>query len=202
MNKSPRSQKKRAAILEAAGQLFCELGLHQVSMDMVASSAGVSKQTVYSHFTSKELLFAEAVGAKCHNDELSAVLLEQGTSVRESLLLFGRGFRRLVLSEQAINIFRTCVGSNDEQLSALFFEAGPMHVIGILEQWLERQKQLGLLHHPDSQNAALQLLLMWQGKDRIRRELGLPLMESPAQQEVWLNSCIDLFLSASSTPQS
>ncbi|MGN5075504.1 TetR/AcrR family transcriptional regulator [Aeromonas veronii] len=42
MNISPRSQQKRAAILDAAGRLFCQHGLHLVSMDMVASEAGVS----------------------------------------------------------------------------------------------------------------------------------------------------------------
>jgi len=70
MNMSPRSRQKRAAILDAAGQLFCEHGLHLVSMDMVANAAGVSKQTVYSHFANKESLFAEAVGSKCVSSEL------------------------------------------------------------------------------------------------------------------------------------
>ncbi|MGL5029939.1 MAG: TetR/AcrR family transcriptional regulator [Aeromonas sp.] len=203
MTMSPRSQQKRTAILDAAGRLFCQHGLHLVSMDMVASLAGVSKQTVYSHFANKESLFAQAVGNKCVNSELLPELLQSGSSVRESLVAFGRSFRTLILSDDAINIFRTCISCNDPALAALFFEAGPRYVTEILASWLEQQKQQGLLSHPHSEQAAMQLLLMWQGKERMLRELGLPLTQSPAEQDGWTLSCIDLFLAAaapSSTP--
>ncbi|MGL6366552.1 TetR/AcrR family transcriptional regulator [Aeromonas veronii] len=120
MNISPRSQQKRAAILDAAGRLFCQHGLHLVSMDMVASEAGVSKQTVYSHFANKESLFAEAVGSKCVSSELMPEVLLRGNNVRESLISFGRSFRKLILSDDAINIFRTCISCNDTQLATLF----------------------------------------------------------------------------------
>lgn len=66
----------------------------------------------------------------------------------------------------------------------------------MLSNWLEQQKQQGLLCHQDSEQAALQLLLMWQGKERMLRELGLPLTQSAAEQDAWTLSCVDLFLTA------
>ncbi len=51
------TDRKRAAILEAAVAEFRESGYEATSMDRIAASAGVSKRTVYNHFPSKEVLF-------------------------------------------------------------------------------------------------------------------------------------------------
>src|SRR5215207_1645550 len=53
-----RSAVKRQSILSAGQQLFLEHGYRGTSMDQVAATASVSKQTVYKHFGEKrELLF-------------------------------------------------------------------------------------------------------------------------------------------------
>ena len=53
---------KCAAILAAAARLFMARGYATVSMDAVAKEAGVSKATLYAHFTGKEALFGFFVG--------------------------------------------------------------------------------------------------------------------------------------------
>ena len=54
------SEAKRQGILEAATRLFTEQGYDGTSVDDIAAEAGVSKQTVYSHFGNKEKLFGAA----------------------------------------------------------------------------------------------------------------------------------------------
>lgn len=65
MNTSPTlsrlTDRKRAAIIDAAVVEFRQSGYEATSMDRVAASAGVSKRTVYNHFPSKEALFAEII---------------------------------------------------------------------------------------------------------------------------------------------
>lgn len=53
------TDRKRAAILDAAVAEFRQSGYEATSMDRVAATAGVSKRTVYNHFPSKEALFAQ-----------------------------------------------------------------------------------------------------------------------------------------------
>jgi AcrR family transcriptional regulator len=53
----PRSAEKTAAILAGAMQIFLTQGYVGTTMDRVASAAGVSKPTLYSHFHDKEGLF-------------------------------------------------------------------------------------------------------------------------------------------------
>ena len=56
----PKDLEKRAAILQAAKQLFTTQGFDGTSMDAIAGLAGVSKLTVYSHYRDKERLFVAA----------------------------------------------------------------------------------------------------------------------------------------------
>lgn len=57
----PRSPLVHAAILDATRALLVEKGYADVSMDRVASRAGVGKQTLYRRWPSKAQLVAEAV---------------------------------------------------------------------------------------------------------------------------------------------
>ncbi|WP_420397658.1 TetR/AcrR family transcriptional regulator [Nioella sp.] len=51
----------RQAILEAAYALFFRRGFARVSVDAIAEKAGVTKRTVYFHFTSKDDITAAAL---------------------------------------------------------------------------------------------------------------------------------------------
>src|SRR6185437_10116388 len=80
---------KLQAILEAATVAFLQNGYLGTNMDEVAALAGVSKQTVYNHFSNKETLFITIVtqmtnaGSDAVRDEASE--LQPGTDVAEYL---------------------------------------------------------------------------------------------------------------------
>ncbi|MDT4937578.1 MAG: hypothetical protein QOG80_1249 [Pseudonocardiales bacterium] len=57
----PRSETARNAVLEAAAVLLLERGLAAVSMDEVATRAGVSKATIYRWWPTKETLALDAL---------------------------------------------------------------------------------------------------------------------------------------------
>ena len=82
----PKDLEKRAAILAAAKRLFPMSGFEGTSMDAIAAEAGVSKLTVYSHFTDKETLFVAAIRARCRrvrpSPGLRQGLLEEGVVFR------------------------------------------------------------------------------------------------------------------------
>src|SRR5262245_8068142 len=55
---TPRARAKREQILQAARTLFLERGFSGTSTDALAAMAGVSKETLYIYFPSKEALLA------------------------------------------------------------------------------------------------------------------------------------------------
>ena len=59
-----RGDQTREQIVVAATRLFYGEGIKAVSMDAVAEKAGVTKKTLYYHFTSKDELVAETIAAR------------------------------------------------------------------------------------------------------------------------------------------
>lgn len=59
-----RGDSTREQIVTAATRLFYGEGIRAVSMDAVAEKAGVTKKTLYYHFTSKDELVAETIAAR------------------------------------------------------------------------------------------------------------------------------------------
>jgi AcrR family transcriptional regulator len=59
-----KGDSTREQIVIAATRLFYGEGIRAVSMDAVAEKAGVTKKTLYYHFTSKDELVAETIAAR------------------------------------------------------------------------------------------------------------------------------------------
>ena len=62
MEQDKKSEKSRAAILEAALDLFSRQGYRGTSIREIAQSAGVSTGNVYHHFPDKETIFQTVLG--------------------------------------------------------------------------------------------------------------------------------------------
>ena len=127
---STRGARKRAAILEAAQQVFFANGFVGASMDQVAANAAVSKQTVYKHFTNKGTLFREVVTnvVRARDAGITAELLSSGKgSFEEQLRSFARFFLKGVMQPDVLKLQRLVIGEAGRfpELGEAFFELGP-----------------------------------------------------------------------------
>lgn len=57
----PRSAQSHQAMLQAALELLAEVGFDAMSIDAIASRAGVGKTTIYRRYSGKEELVADAI---------------------------------------------------------------------------------------------------------------------------------------------
>ena len=94
-----KSEQKRVQILHSAIDLFCHQGFSNTSMDEVAKHAGVSKQTVYSHFGSKDDLFVASIESKCVVHQLTENLLVDASQPEVVLTIFAQQFGAMIVSE-------------------------------------------------------------------------------------------------------
>ena len=86
----PRNEQTSHLILEAVLDLVAEFGSVQaVSIEAVAATAGVSKATIYRRWSSKNDLIADAIHCMKHSTPEKL----PGRSIREDLILLGRGIR-------------------------------------------------------------------------------------------------------------
>src|ERR1700693_4018385 len=108
-----RGSRKRAAILEAAQQVFFAQGFVGASMDQVAATAAVSKQTVYKHFSDKEALFREVVTnvLRARDRGITAESFSRGEgSIEERLGSFARNFLKGAMQPDVLRLRRLVIG--------------------------------------------------------------------------------------------
>ena len=162
----PKDLEKRAAILDAAKLLFLEHGFDGTSMDAIATQAGVSKLTVYSHFTDKECLFTEAVREKCAEQMPNELFdVDVCGSLREQLIAIARAFFSLVTSEASISQHRvlTTGAGGSAKLAQMFWEAGPQTLQGEFASFLNREVAVGQLAIADVKRASEQFFCLLKG---------------------------------------
>ena len=188
---------KRAAIVSAAEALFTRSGYGDVSMDAIAAKAGVSKRTVYSHFPSKDILFAAVMGSYCDQAVgLDTCQPDPEEEPREVLCNIGQRFLALVTSPQAIALFRTVVAEAQRfpELGKTFFFAGPQRWAATMIPYLEAQHKKGRLRVPDAPAAASTLLYMLKDPLHMRCILGVQSKVTEDEIRAHVEQSVERFL--------
>ncbi len=138
-----RADRKRAAILDAAGQVFLAKGYVGTSMDEIAAVAAVSKQTVYKHFADKETLFHELITATVHATEGSAAedpILLGDRPFDEELADYARQLLHGVMQPRVLQLRRLVIGEATRfpALGRSFHDLGLGRTIDALSTVLSR----------------------------------------------------------------
>jgi len=161
----PKSAEKADAILEAASLQFVTHGFDGTSMDTVAAQAGVSKQTVYSHFGSKDELFVAVVRGKVEEYGLDALDMPDDDDLRAGLETIGRRLLDLLLDEQVLAASRLIIGesSRHPRIAQLYFESGPARTRSSIVTYLISQTKRGNFPPADPEQAAMVFINLLRG---------------------------------------
>lgn len=189
---APKAQQnalhRQISIVQAALALFLQQGYAATRMDTVAEQAGVTKQTVYRYYPSKEALFT-AVMEKIRADEPPLYAFgEEG--IEQELVRFGASLLAFHLRPAALGLYRILLSEGgDERLAQTFMQAGPNRVNLLLSDFLRQrcprpadtafyaQMFVSMILAPRNR-------LIMRGKGRISR----------AEQATHVNNVVRLFL--------
>ena len=160
--RNQRSADKREAILEAAATLFLRGGYLGVSMDDIAETSGVSKQTVYVYFSNKEALFVAMVSAlsndasdRVHNDVAEFC---EGDDLEGYLTAYAVRQLQIVLTPRILQLRRLVIGEVGRfpELGAALYAGGPGRTITTLAAMFERLAKRNVLSVRNPSLAATQ----------------------------------------------
>lgn len=131
-----KTEARRQAIIDSAGELFLEQGYDSVTMAQIAAKVGGSKVTLYNYFSSKEAVF-EAFVIEAGRADLDRLqdLPEEADTV-DTLRALGRSYLRLVLSPAVLELDRLIIGEARRipELSRIFYENGPRKTLEHLDR--------------------------------------------------------------------
>jgi len=132
---SPRGVETRTKLLEAAEQVFAELGYHDASIVKITEAAGVGQGTFYLYFASKKDVFDELV--RDLNRRVRHAMKEassQGaTRLEAELLGFGAYFRFTVEHPGLYGIIRQAEFVSPEMLRYHYEKMAEGYVEGLTE---------------------------------------------------------------------
>ena len=188
---------KRQAIIEAATRVFLDSGYGAASMDAIAAEAGVSKQTVYSHFGAKDALFESIIEDKC-DELLQPVFLKlvSGKDHAETLKEVARRFLAAILAPGSTALFRVLLAECGRfpELAETFYRAGPEIAVTNLSGFLKEMDKAGKIATNDPVASARQFFALLRGDLYMRRLLDLAKEPSAREIEAVADEAVSGFL--------
>ena len=159
------SSDSRSRLIDAATKAFIEDG-YRASVEQIATRAGVARQTLYNHFTSKDDLFREVI-----THVTAALLITLDDSIlqlRERLLRFGIAFRSKTLSAEGLGFYRALLAEAARQpkITTDFYNTGPARTAARLREVIAAAMAQGEMRNDDPEFATTMLLSMLVGAER------------------------------------
>ncbi|OCP02322.1 MULTISPECIES: TetR/AcrR family transcriptional regulator [unclassified Ensifer] len=163
----PANQALGQTIVDAAGELFAELGFQATTLEKVAQRAKISKLSIYRHFENKEALFGAAFSARCQQLIPQALFEGVDGSAEEQLMAVGSSLLRTLLRPDVRGVEAMVMADVTSQmsLSKLHYEAGPAHIIAQVEALLRQLHSKALLNVPDPLQSARLFAALFKGSD-------------------------------------
>src|SRR5690242_6434789 len=196
----PANETLGQTIIDAARELFVELGFQATTLDKVAQRAKISKLSIYRHFEDKEALFSAAIAAGCHQLFAPQTLLEGvDGSVEDQLMAVGSLLLRTLLRSDVRSVEAMVMADKTSQnsLSKLHFEAGPAHVIAQIEALLRQLHAKALLNVPDPLRSARLFAALFKGSDLLMiARFDQARAEDDNEIESYCRSAVAMFIAA------
>ena len=199
----PRDPAKRQALLDAASSLFFAHGFDAVTMDQIVAAARVSRATLWSNFSDKAAIM-EAVVARESERMISDnwVRDHPGGDITTDLASFGRALLHFLYDPAVLSFERLLISAsrNFPDLTSRFYAAGPGRQFGILTELIRSAQESGQLDIEDIEQAASDLIGLWQGFRQVQTVYGEVPWPSAEELDARAVHGVQLFLRLYATP--
>lgn len=193
----PSDAAKRHAIIEAAARSFFDIGYAATSIEQVAADAGVSKVTIYSHFTDKRGLFAASVEHECEKIRGAFSLDGMATGdLRQRLTAIGEAMMVFLSRDEMVQFERRIAAETEHEpeVGRAFLAAGPSRMKGAFTMLLKAMDAAQEVDIADHELAAEQFVSMCKGMGDLERRFGAP--PDPARDRQRIEGAVTVFLRA------
>ncbi len=188
---------KAEVILTAARNLFLKNGYVETTMDAIAVKAGMTKQTVYSYYASKEVLFTEIITEFCNRPPASKNKpLPENAPFKDVLEAIGLRLLDLITTEEVLATTRLVISEADRypKLAKMYYESGTLRLVQMLTEFLDAQNKAGIIHIPNTQSAASYFLAMLKGQYYLRMILKIKPSPSETLKMAHVRDTVNVFM--------
>jgi TetR/AcrR family transcriptional repressor of mexJK operon len=191
---------KHRAIIRAASAMFLAEGYERVTLDQIAHRAGVSKQTIYSHFADKDALFRAICTQLAEKLTIPLQRPVAEADLRSALVRLGEDTLAMMLNPHSLDLHRLVMSAATRfpELGQAAYEAGALRIIDDLSALLLQRSHLGdgltrPLDVARSRVLAEQFVGMLRGFHQHRALMNVE-QTPPGLRAAYVRDCVDLLL--------
>lgn len=189
----------RDEVYRAATVMLVAYGFQKTTMLAIATEAGMSKNTLYSLFPSKDDLFCELVESRASamNQHLDAALGDETLGIEQGLKQFGIDVLRILTSDVSLAINRAAINgaaAGDLGLSDAYMDFGRRPTYQRVMAMLERARDERTLAFDITDDAMQDFLGLLQGDQQLRQLLGVTPAPIPEQLEKQVDRAVTQFM--------
>ncbi len=191
-----KSEERRQAMIDIAGEVFNEIGFEGASMAEISARIGGSKATLYNYFSSKEEIFVEVMMKQvgCQFEE-AFMALRNEDDLRAGLLRLARHYLDVVFRPEVIAVKRlTSYYAGKSELGPMLYERGPKRGWTKIADFLKVKMEEGKLRDSDAWIAALQFRALVEAEWMEARMLNVVTEISPQALQDSAERAVDAFL--------
>ncbi len=192
-----RGEAKREAILDAAWDVFREVGYPATSMDEITRRAGGSKVSIYAHFGSKAALFEAVVHRRATAIAASySAVQAQSNGAEEVVTALATAVVAGMTSPMVKDLHRLALSAQPggPRIGSLLYKHGTLLLIQRVAEVFDQLMKSGELVEDDPVAAAEILFGLLLGTGYIRFALGVPDRLTPAAKQERIARAVRVFL--------
>ncbi len=183
--------------MEAGARAFFNVGFAASSIEQIAADAGVSKVTIYNHFSDKRGLFAAAVDHECEKMRgYFSIDSASDASIKERLRVIGEAMFAFLSRPEMVQFERRIAAETETNpsIGREFLEAGPWRMKGAFSKFLAHADASGELSVPNPDLAAEQFVAMCKGMGDLEQRFGEVI--TAEARDARISGAVEVFLRA------
>jgi AcrR family transcriptional regulator len=179
-----KPKAKEQEVLDVATEYFLQHGYRGASINAMARSSGISKESIYRYFSSKQQLFEAVIGRELNEYRRSLHRLDatlRSMDLRSALVMVAETILAIITTDrtQALRRLIFDEATRSPEVGQHYYKIGPGQAYTVLENVLETHAHESDFDIPTLARHFL-ALLSW----RITLERELAVRSQPTSQEV------------------
>lgn len=193
---SPDEDSAKTRLLEAAKEEFLANGYAGANVGRIASTAGISKKTVYKYVSSKEALLYEVIASVLSGPAENLTHPTPGLDLAERLEAYLDAFTALAFSDQGVTSYRLLMaeGGRFPELAQAYVNSLTEHAVKPLANELAVYARQGKIALDDCHLAAKMLFSMVAAETLRDATIGVGQVPDEPERKRMVRQALRLFL--------
>jgi TetR/AcrR family transcriptional regulator, mexJK operon transcriptional repressor len=195
--RSAKPKAKEQEVLDVATEYFLKHGYQGASINAMARSSGISKESIYRYFSSKKQLFEAVIGRELveYQDSLRRLQAAKTLGLREALIAVAETVLGVVTTDRTMALRRLIFDEarRSPDVGQHYYKIGPERAFAAFEE-IFKSHQSRSDFDPDALSRHFVAMISW--RVMLERECAVLAAPTPEEMRRWVESVVEDFMKA------